>query len=400
MPMFNSSILPDVTGRVLGSADKQWDGFFRNIQLSGTLSGSGLTTLNASNTQADTDSVNVQSNPGSGMLTRFRITNPSAGAIQFAFKNGLMTLGGINGADSPSVPIQFFSNPAENTNSGAFSVYQRGSNANLAAYIDIMGRVNLYPNAYTTYGLQVGKVGDANPMFNIGADGSLSWGAGGNNVLDTQLKRGAQGWLYLTSSGGAWSSLALNQLVCEIPTGNPPLAVSSSTLVPNLNADWLDGADWAAPPAIGSTTPGDVHAALLTASAQIQSSLNDGVTPPFSVLSAVPVNTMRVKFASDLTIEGHLLADGSGAKHKRVNIASLAAGAEVIVQVVWTTPFADSVYTPVVSLFDAGTSGGVQAGLRIKRITQQDATKIGVQVINDDTVAHAGGVLLAHAFRG
>jgi hypothetical protein len=42
----------------------------------------------------------------------------------------------------------------------------------------------------------------------------------------------------------------------------------------------------------------------------------------------------------------------------------------------------------------------VQAGLRIKRITQQDAAHISVQVINDDSSAHAGGVLLAHAFRG
>jgi hypothetical protein len=400
MPMFNSSILPDVTGRVLGSADKQWDGFFRNIQLSGTLSGSGLTTLNASNTQPDVDSVNVQSDSGTGLLTRLRISNPSSGPVLFAFKHGIVTLGGTNSADSPSVPVQFLSNPLEAVASPAFSVYQRGSNSALAMYIDIMGRVNLYPNTYTTYGLQVGKLGDANAMFQIGPGGNLGWGAGGNNALDTFLARNAAGLLILGDGVGGFASLSLRQLISSAPPGVSPLAVVSPTLVANLNADWLDGADWTAPPAIGSTTPGDVHAALLTASAQIQSSLNDGVTPPFSVLSAVPVNTMRVKFASDLTIEGHLLADGSGAKHKRVNIASLAAGAEVIVQVVWTTPFADSVYTPVVSIFDAGTSGGVQAGLRIKRITQQDATKIGVQVINDDSVAHAGGVLLAHAFRG
>ena len=400
MPMFNSSILPDVTGRVLGSADKQWDGFFRNIVLTGTLSGTGLTSSDVSNPDPDVDSVNVQSDPGTGMLTRFRITNPSAGAVQFAFKNGQIILGGITAADSPSVGISYLSNPLEGTGTGAFSVYQRGSNANLAMYIDIMGRVNLYPNAYTTYGLQLGKLADVNAMFLLGSDGAVWWGAGGNNALDTVLRRIAAKSLSLTDGGANYGSLTLSQLISSVATGTPPLVVASTTRVANLNADKLDDADWTAPPTIGSTTPGDVHAALLTASAQIQSSLNDGVTPPFSVLSAVPVNTMRVKFASDLTIEGHLLADGSGAKHKRVNIASLAAGAEVIVIVTWTTPFADSVYTPVVSLFDAGTSGGVQAGLRIKRITQQDATKIGVQVINDDSVAHAGGVLLAHAFRG
>jgi hypothetical protein len=400
MPMFNSSILPDVTGRVLGSADKQWDGFFRNIQLSGTLSGTGLTTSDVANPTPDVDSVNVQSDPGTGMLTRFRITNPSAGPVLFAFKHGIVTLGGTNAADSPSVPLQMFCNVAEVASSPLLTVFQRGSNVNPALIIDMMGRINSYANAYTNYAYAVLKVGDVNPIYMQGADGAILWGAGGNNALDVGFTRTAAGQLALTGVGGVLGVLALGQLSSNIATGTPPLVVASTTRVANLNADKLDDADWTAPPTIGSTTPGDVHAALLTASAQIQSSLNDGVTPPFSVLSAVPVNTMRVKFASDLTIEGHLLADGSGAKHKRVNIASLAAGAEVIVIVTWTTPFADSVYTPVVSIFDAGTAGGVQAGLRVKRITQQDATKIGVQVINDDTVAHAGGVLLAHAFRG
>jgi hypothetical protein len=398
MPMFNSSILPDVTGRVLGSADKQWDGFFRNIQLSGTLSGSGLTTLNASNTQPDVDSVDVQSDSGTGLLTRFRITNPSSSPVLFAFKNGLITLGGTNSADSPAVGMSFFSNPTDVIE--PIKVFRRGDSVNLAASVDIFGHFISYCPGYTPFGFAVHALGAVNDIWRVAADGTTLWGAGGSNALDVAFGRVAASSMALTNNGAGWANLSLGQIISNAATGTPPLVVASTTRVANLNADKLDDADWTAPPTIGSTTPGDVHAALLTASAQIQSSLNDGVTPPFSVLSAVPVNTMRVKFASDLTIEGHLLADGSGAKHKRVNIASLAAGAEVIVIVTWTTPFADSVYTPVVSLFDAGTSGGVQAGLRIKRITQQDATKIGVQVINDDTVAHAGGVLLAHAFRG
>jgi hypothetical protein len=400
MPMFNANILPDVTGRVLGAADKQWDGFFRNIVLTGTLSGSGLTSSDVTNPVPDVDSVNVQSDPGTGMLLRFRISNPSAGAVQFQFKNGQILLGGITAPDSPSVGISFLSNAGEGTGTAAFNIYQRGSIANSAMNIDIMGRINSYADNYTTYAFQIAKLGDANAIFIIDSSGHLLWGAGGNNGLDVNLFRNAAASIVFGDGSGGYSTVVAARFQSQIATGNSPLIVASSTLVPNLNADFLDSADWTAPPAIGSVTPGDVHAALLTASSQVQSTLNDGVTPPFSVLSAVPVATLRVKFASDLTIENHLLADGSGAKHKRVNIASLDAGAETNVTVTWTTPFADTSYTPVVSIFDAGTAGGVQAGLRIKRITQQDAAHISVQVINDDSSAHAGGVLLAHAFRG
>lgn len=45
------------------------------------------------------------------------------------------------------------------------------------------------------------------------------------------------------------------RLISTIVTGTAPLTVASTTKVTNLNADLLDGADWAAPAAIGSTTP-------------------------------------------------------------------------------------------------------------------------------------------------
>lgn len=45
------------------------------------------------------------------------------------------------------------------------------------------------------------------------------------------------------------------QLISTIATGTAPLTIASTTKVTNLNADLLDGADWASPAAIGSTTP-------------------------------------------------------------------------------------------------------------------------------------------------
>lgn len=46
-----------------------------------------------------------------------------------------------------------------------------------------------------------------------------------------------------------------NQFESTIVTGTAPLVVASTTKVANLNADLLDGTDWAAPGTIGGTTP-------------------------------------------------------------------------------------------------------------------------------------------------
>ena len=40
MPVYGSNILPDVTGRTLGTQDLRYDAFIRNLDISGALSGS------------------------------------------------------------------------------------------------------------------------------------------------------------------------------------------------------------------------------------------------------------------------------------------------------------------------------------------------------------------------
>ena len=47
----------------------------------------------------------------------------------------------------------------------------------------------------------------------------------------------------------------VSQLTSTIATGNPPLIVASQTEVTNLNANLLEGYDWASPGTIGSTAP-------------------------------------------------------------------------------------------------------------------------------------------------
>lgn len=59
-----------------------------------------------------------------------------------------------------------------------------------------------------------------------------------------------------TPNTGAFTTVsASGQVTSTVSTGTAPLIISSTTKVDNLNADLLDGADWASPAAIGSVTP-------------------------------------------------------------------------------------------------------------------------------------------------
>lgn len=59
-----------------------------------------------------------------------------------------------------------------------------------------------------------------------------------------------------TPAAGAFSTVsATGQITSTLADGTAPMVVTSTTKVANLNVDKLDGKDWAAPDAIGSTTP-------------------------------------------------------------------------------------------------------------------------------------------------
>lgn len=53
----------------------------------------------------------------------------------------------------------------------------------------------------------------------------------------------------------AGTDISVNTLTSTVATGTAPIVVASNTQVANLNASKLAGADWAAPAAIGTTTP-------------------------------------------------------------------------------------------------------------------------------------------------
>jgi hypothetical protein len=73
-----------------------------------------------------------------------------------------------------------------------------------------------------------------------------------------------------TASTGAFTTIsATGAITSTLATGTAPLVVASTTKVTNLNVDSLDGADWASPAALGSTTPAAVSATTLSASGNV-----------------------------------------------------------------------------------------------------------------------------------
>ena len=102
-----------------------------------------------------------------------------------------------------------------------------------------------------------------------------------------------------TASTGAFSTLsATGAITSTLATGTAPLVIASTTKVANLNVDSLDGADWASPAALGSTTPAAVSATTLTTSSTV--TFNGGTANGLAYLNGSKVVTS----GSALTFDG------------------------------------------------------------------------------------------------
>ena len=89
---------------------------------------------------------------------------------------------------------------------------------------------------------------------------------------------------------GAFTTLsATGAITSTLATGSAPFVIASTTKVANLNVDLLDGADWAAPAALGSTTPAAVSATTLTTSSTV--TLNGGTANGVAYLNGSKVVT-------------------------------------------------------------------------------------------------------------
>lgn len=108
-----------------------------------------------------------------------------------------------------------------------------------------------------------------------------------------------------TASTGAFSTLsATGAITSTLATGTAPLVIASTTKVANLNVDSLDGADWASPAALGSTTPAAVSATTLAASGNV--TLSGGTANGVAYLNGSKVLTT----GSALTFDGGNLGLG------------------------------------------------------------------------------------------
>jgi hypothetical protein len=121
-----------------------------------------------------------------------------------------------------------------------FNVDNINVNGNTVSSTDTNGNINLTPNG-------TGSVVVSKADINGGTVDGTSVGAS-------------------SASTGAFTTLsATGQITSTLADGTAPMVVTSTTKVANLNVDKLDGADWAAPAALGSTTPAAATVTTITA---------------------------------------------------------------------------------------------------------------------------------------
>ena len=108
----------------------------------------------------------------------------------------------------------------------------------------------------------------------------------------------------LTTTGNLFvsgtSNIFLHQLTSQVTTGTAPFVVASTTNVLNLNASLLNGATFAAPGSIGSTTPNTGAFTTVSATGQITSTQGTG-TAPFSVISTTNVPNLNASLLNGAT---------------------------------------------------------------------------------------------------
>ena len=120
--------------------------------------------------------------------------------------------------------------------------------------------------------------------------------------------------------------LRAQTLQADVATGTAPMTIASTTKVSNLNADLLDGSDWAAPPAIGSGTPAAADFTTIGASGLITASagINIGTSQAIVGTTAMTIGNNGQTIAinsSDWDIDatgamtgiGNITSNGTGA---------------------------------------------------------------------------------------
>jgi hypothetical protein len=391
MPTYGD-LYPDIGGRNLGSALRRWKVWATDIDYTGALtsSGQGATQGLFQNAQADINSLDVESNTGTGgMLARLIIDNPVGNArVNASFRNLLALKLGSNDPLVSSVSPLHIMQPAGNAEDliDAFDLGVDETGRKILSLLptgEIRSRIGLAANTAKSVYL----TDDANPTWSVLGSGEVRMGAGGATLPDIGFKRQNVGVLRITAgAGGSQGNLEANQITALVAAPTPPFIINSNARVPNLNADLLDGNDWGSPAALGGIAPNSGIFTTLQASGQITSTVGTGA-PPFVIQSQTPVPNLTVKRVFSPLIDGGIVANSPGFKHLRVAISNIAAGAFVNVQANFATPFANANYTVMLSVFD---SLGAIDGLEVMRQVGQQADHLNVLLKNFGVETRSG----------
>jgi hypothetical protein len=105
---------------------------------------------------------------------------------------------------------------------------------------------------------------------------------------------------------------------------------------------------------------------------------------------AVTLPNGQLTAAKGVSVGKSVDGNGSGLKHGRVAVPSVAAGANLTVELVWKTAFADASYTPTCN---AVSDGAGTAALRLHHLQTVLPNKVVAVLINDDSAqAHTGSL--------
>jgi hypothetical protein len=148
-------------------------------------------------------------------------------------------------------------------NGGTALLYCDGTNVVSGGGLngDVVGPASATDTAVATFDGVTGKLIKNNASVTIAANIITALGfSGPHNGTVGATTPNTAAVTTLSATGAITSTLV---------TGTAPLVVASTTKVANLNVDQLDGADWASPAAIGSTTPAGGAFTTLAASSTI-----------------------------------------------------------------------------------------------------------------------------------
>ena len=148
-------------------------------------------------------------------------------------------------------------------NGGTALLYCDGTNVVSGGGLggDVVGPASATDTAIATFDGVTGKLIKNNASVTIAANIITALGfSGPHNGTVGATTPNTAAVTTLSATGAITSTLV---------TGTAPLVVASTTKVANLNVDQLDGADWASPAAIGSTTPAGGAFTTLSASSTV-----------------------------------------------------------------------------------------------------------------------------------